>query len=416
MAPAYIRRDTRLLIKFRVESIPKSMRKIIHLDLDAFFCAVEELREPGLVGKPFAVGGKPDQRGVVASCSYAARQFGVRSAMPMARAVKVCPDLIILSGNHRLYEDYSEQVMQYLRTVTPWVEQISIDEAFMDVSAMPEQSAEIAHRLQTTIRNELKLPCSLGVASNKLVAKIATDVGKLRSHSLGPPYAITVVAPGEEAEFLAPLPVESLWGVGPKTAERLETLGVLTIGDLANQEEIALARIFGKMGPELVKRAQGIDDSPIITSHEVKSISQEVTFTRDVRDEIQLRQTLMELSDSVGNRLRQSQHKGTTVKLKLRWPDFTTLTRQITLPQPTDLDADIQRAAISLFEKVWRRGRAVRLLGVGMSGFNPASKQLSLWDIPSKKEKRVQEVVDGLQEKFGAQAIHRGRQAKRKHG
>jgi len=234
----------------------------------------------------------------------------------------------------------------------------------------------------------------------------------MRARSQGPPNAITVVAPGEEAVFLAPLPVEALWGVGPKTADRLETLGVLTIGDLAQQTEFELGRIFGKVGPELIQRARGIDESPIVTTHEVKSISQETTFARDIRDETFLRSTLVELSESVGRRLRQSHLQGTTVKLKLRWPDFTTITRQVTLAEPTDLDVDIQRAVVTLFEKVWHRGRAVRLLGVGVSGFGSISRQLSLWELPTRKEKRLQEAVESLQEKFGRQTIHRGRQEK----
>ena len=179
-------------------------RWIIHLDLDAFFCAVEEQRDPSLVGKPFAVGGRPNERGVVASCSYAARQFGIRSAMPMARALKLCPELIIVGSRHRNYSEVSRQVMQRLRELTPLVEQISIDEAFLDVSELESAPEAIARRLQAGIQAELGLPCSLGLASNKLVAKIATDVGKIKARGAGPPNALTVVPPGEEAEFLAP--------------------------------------------------------------------------------------------------------------------------------------------------------------------------------------------------------------------
>jgi DNA polymerase-4 len=230
-------------------------RKILHLDLDAFFCAVEELRNPALQGKPFAVGGQPHERGVVASCSYAARRCGVRSAMPMARALRLCPELIIVSSRHGLYGDVSESVMERVRNLTPFVEQVSIDEAFMDVSELTEEAETIAQRLQITIRSDLNLPCSLGVASNKLVAKIANDVGKIAAvknvgHS-GPPNAITVVPPGQEADFLAPLPVEMLWGVGPKTAARLAELNILTIGDLARWPDDELVRRFGKNGHDL---------------------------------------------------------------------------------------------------------------------------------------------------------------------
>lgn len=236
-------------------------RKILHLDLDAFFCAVEEQRDPTLVGKAFAVGGRPDQRGVVASCSYPARQFRVHSALPMSQAVNRCPNLIIIPANHRSYSDMSRKVMANLRELTPLVEQISIDEAFLDVSEIGLPSKQIAHQLQATIRQELGLPCSLGGASNKLVAKIANNVGKaagkLRTQGASPPNAINIVPDGAEAEFLALLPCDELWGVGPKTAKRLRDDGIHTIGDIAQQPEAVLARRFGKMGTAMSRHARG---------------------------------------------------------------------------------------------------------------------------------------------------------------
>jgi DNA polymerase-4 len=210
-----------------------SIRTIIHLDLDAFFCAVEEQRDPSLRGKPFAVGGRPESRGVVASASYMARKFGVRSAIPMAQAVRLCPELLVVSPNFAAYRAASRQVMERLHALTPLVEQISIDEAFLDVTALAEPGNALAVRLQATIRDELALSCSLGVATNKLVAKVATDVGKSLVRSGKMPQAICVVPPGEEAAFLAPLPATALWGVGPKTAEKLAELGMHTIGDIA---------------------------------------------------------------------------------------------------------------------------------------------------------------------------------------
>jgi DNA polymerase-4 len=251
-----------------------ALRKIIHLDLDAFFCAVEELHDASLTGKPFAVGGRPDERGVVASCSYAARAYGVRSAMPMAQALRLCPGLRILSSHHRLYHEVSAKVMDHLHRLTPLVEQISIDEAFLDVSDLSQDPIDIARLLQESINTDLKLPCSLGVATNKLVAKIANDVGKAATRGSGPPNAITDAPPGQEAAFLAPLPVLTLWGVGPKTADRLSDIGVQTIGDLARLPEKELIGMFGKVGQELWLHANGIDDRPIITEHEIKSISQ----------------------------------------------------------------------------------------------------------------------------------------------
>lgn len=383
-------------------------RKIIHLDLDAFFCAVEELQNPALRGKPFAVGGRPDERGVVASCSYAARSQGVRSAMPMRRAVTLCPKLQIISAQHRLYEQVSAQVMARLRGWTPLVEQISIDEAFLDLSDLPEPPETLARRLQAEIRTHLGLPCSLGAATNKLVAKIATDVGKTVRRSSEAPCAITVVPPGEEAAFLSPLPVEALWGVGPKTAQKLNELGIHTISDLSGWPESDLAMRFGKMGHEMYLRARGIDDSPIITEHETKSISQEVTFASDVSNGDVLIHTLRELSETVGRRLRQSELSGATVKLKLRWPDFTTLTRQQTLERPTELGDEIFTATLHLFEHVWQTGKAVRLLGVGVSGLNKPVRQLSLWEKDTEKNRRLQAALDSLWEKFGDEVIHKG--------
>src|SRR6266536_1734167 len=263
-------------------------RIILHLDLDAFFCAVEEQRDPALRGRPFAVGGRPDSRGVVTSASYMARKFGVHSAMPMAQAARLCPDLRVVPPNFAAYRAASQQVMARLD------EQISINEAFLDVTALDEPGDILAAQLQTTIRDELALSCSLGVATNKLVAKVATDVGKSLVRSGKMPQAICVVPPGDEATFLAPLPATALWGVGPKTAEKLAELGMHTIGDIAAWPAADLARRFGQHGDDLVRRACGIDTRPIVTERATKSISQETTFARDVTDRAKLERTLRE--------------------------------------------------------------------------------------------------------------------------
>jgi DNA polymerase IV len=371
------------------DNVSAWVRKILHLDLDAFFCAVEEQQSPGLVGRPFAVGGRPSERGVVSSCSYPARRLGIHSAMPMAQALKLCPNLVVLPPRIPLYSQVSNQVMQRLFDLTDQVERISIDEAFVDASDLPQTGERLALHLQTRIREELGLPCSLGVATNKLVAKIANDMGKSTARKKqaehtaagsGAPNAITIVPPGQEAEFLAPLPVEALWGVGPKTAARLAELGVSTIGDLAHLPPVELISRFGRTGADLAERANGIDDRPICTTHEVKSISQETTFARDIRDEVFLKRTLSELCFGVGGQLRKEQLCCQTVKLKIRWPDFQTLTRQVTLPLPTDRDEDIQTAALFLFRKIWHPRQAVRLLGVGASSLGPPVRQLMLWD------------------------------------
>jgi DNA polymerase-4 len=389
-------------------------RTILHLDLDAFFCAVEELLNPALKGKAFAVGGRPEERGVVASCSYAARAFGVRSAMPMSTAVQRCPDLLIVSRRMGKYSEVSRRVMAILHDLTPLVEQLSIDEAFLDVTGLPGSGESIARQLQARINDELQLPCSLGVASNKLVAKIANNIGKDHATPGQPPNAITLVLPGEEASFLAPLSIRELWGVGPKTAERLNAMGVQTIGDLTRFSEQGLTQRFGKLGHEMYYRARGIDNRPIETEHETKSISAETTFVHDVRDEAHLKRTLRELADEVGRRVRKHHLRGKTVTIKLRWSDFTTLTRQTTLPQPIDSDEAIYVAAVALLDKAWSRGRPVRLIGVGLSGFDVEvlPQQLGLWDaapLPEPpRENPLQDTLDKLRERFGDDAIKRG--------
>jgi DNA polymerase-4 len=388
-------------------------RTILHLDLDAFFCAVEELHDPSLRGKAFAVGGQPGQRGVVASCSYAARRFGVRSAMPTSRALRLCPELLVISHHHGNYGEMSGKVMERLNDLSPLVEQISIDEAFVDISDLREQPEMIARALQKRVNDETGLPCSVGVASNKLVAKIATEVGKKTAKRDHPPNAVTVVPPGTEAAFLEPLAVEMLWGVGPKTAAKLAGVGITTIGDLARCPAGELLRWFGENGRDLAHRACGVDDSPVTTEHEVKSISQETTFTRDERDDWMLAATIRELSAKVGRRLRQANLAGTTVRIKLRWPDFTTLTRQVSLSQPTDQDEEIYRLALDLLEKVRAKGKAVRLIGVGVSGLGAPLRQLELWGVESDKSRRLQEVLDTVRSRFGEKAIRRGRKIQR---
>lgn len=384
-------------------------RTILHLDLDAFYCSVEEIQNPELRGKPFAVGGKPNERGVVASCSYAARAMGVRSAMPMSRALQLCRNLIIVPGRHKLYGEYSDKVMEKLRNLTPLVEQISIDEAFLDISDIQQAPARLALDMQTAIRTELKLPSSIGIASNKLVAKIATEVGKKSNKNKNaPPFGLTIVPVGEEAKFLASLPADMLWGVGPKTSARLSELGIHTIGDIANWPQKELIRLFGENGRDLWQHAQGIDNRPIVTEYETKSVSQETTFSVDVRDEKTLEKTLREQARDVARQLRKGDLVGKTVKLKIRWSDFTTLTRQITLPASTDSEDEIYRTAIRLMKTVRKPNQPVRLIGVGVSGIGAPVRQLSLWDVGSEKSRKLQEVVDQLQEKYGKDVIHKG--------
>ncbi len=390
-------------------------RTILHLDLDAFFCSVEESRNPELRGKAFAVGGQPDERGVVASCSYAARKNGVRSAMPMSQALRLSPGLLIVSSRHHLYREVSQQVMHILHNVTALVEQISIDEAFLDISDIRDEPQRLARGLQARIRDELQLPCSIGIASNKMLAKIATEVGKaialkrIKAQGLTePPNAVTVVGYGEEAAFLNPLPAEMLWGVGPKTSKRLTELGIHTIGDIAKWPESEMIRLFGENGRELSRHAKGLDDRPVVTEHETKSISQEITYSRDVRDDKLLEKTLKEMSMEVARQLRKNNLAGKTIKLKIRWPDFTTLTRQTTLNNPTDQEEEIERAALELMKAVRKPKQAVRLIGVGVSGLGAPIRQLGLWDVDNEKSRKLQMALDELQQKFGRDVIHKG--------
>ncbi len=390
-------------------------RKILHLDLDAFFCAVEERRRPDLRGKPFAVGGRPNERGVISSCSYPARQYGVHSAMPTARALKLCPDLILVTPEHHAYHAASVQVMEIINQLTPLVEQISIDEAFIDVSDLPQSGLELAKNLQSSISEKTGLPCSIGVATNKLVAKIATNIGKSTHRAPSPPRAILVVPPGGEAAFLAPLPARELWGVGPKMSAHLVELGITTIGELAKMPETWMVKQFGKWGHEISLHARGIDDRPIELLREAKSISQEVTFDRDVAEQKRLEDTLQDLSTQVGYRLRKEGLNGSTVRIKLRWPDFSTHTRQLTLQQSTDQDGIIFNVARQLFHSLWQPGRAVRLLGVGVSGLSNQFYQMSLWDGSNEKERRLLAALDALRQRYGEEAVQRGRTVRRKN-
>jgi DNA polymerase-4 len=378
-------------------------RTILHVDLDAFFVSVELLERPDLRGKPVAVGGRPDERGVIASASYEARKFGVRSALPTRTAFQLCPELILLPGRHDLYAQHSQHVMTMLREITPQIEQISIDEAFLDITGteLRHGSPEtLAHLLHDRIRDEFGLPCSIGVASNKLVAKIATEQAK--------PNNIRIVPAGEEANFLAPLPVRALWGVGPKTAEVLKGLGIETIGQIAQARSEVLAYRLGRNGADdLLRRARGIDDSLVEEDRAVKQISQEVTFVKDIAEVQPLRATVLELSEGVGRHLRENDLSARTIAIKLRYGDFSTFTRQITLPQPTNLDQDIFQQAWSLFERHWNR-RAVRLIGVAARQLNTTARQLDLFEQRDGRTERLTRAVDDIRHKYGTESLKRG--------
>jgi DNA polymerase-4 len=349
---------------------------IAHLDLDAFYAAVEVLEEPGLAGKPVLVGGRSHQRGVVLTASYSARAFGARSGMPMSRALSLCPNAVVVPPRHRLYREYSRQVMAIVRQTAPLIEQMSVDEAFLDLSdqvSVWEDAIEIVGRLKSRVREQVGLTASLGLAKNKLVAKVASDQDK--------PDGLTVVRPGEEAAFLAPLPVRALWGIGPVTAEKLAGMGVKTVGQLAQVPEPELRSRFGRHGAAMARHALGIDKRSVVTERTPKSVGQERTFTRDLSDVSSLEAQMMRLSQGVSQRLRRNGLVAGTVAIKLRYSDFTTLSRQMHLSVATDDEKLIYQAALSLFHREWKPGQPVRLLGVtGRQLCQPAGQMPLLLD------------------------------------
>jgi len=333
------------------------MRQIIHLDLDAFFAAVEVLLDPNLKGKPLVVSmGDPKGRGVVSTASYEARRYGVGSAMPLFRAMQLCPTAIVVPVRHRVYSEYSRRVMNLLRDFSPLVEQVSIDEAYIEIP--PERDAvQVARAMQARIKNEIGLDATIAVAPNKLVSKIACNVAK--------PRGFIVIKEGEEEGFLAMLPIEKLPGAGKVTREKLARWNVKTIGDLAKVPEVELRRAFGKHGEYMSHAAQGRDDSAVVSERETKSISSENTFEHDTRDIGKIEKYLDEMSGDVARQLQRENVLARTIVLKLRYGDFTTITRQTTLRTPTREENEINALIKQLLDKHWDSKRAVRLVGVG---------------------------------------------------
>ena len=378
-------------------------RTILHVDLDAFFAAVEQRDRPELRGKPVIVGGGgPNQRGVVSAASYEARRFGVHSAMPLRVAGRLCPHGVFLPVDGTKYQAVSREVMAILRRYTPLVEPISIDEAFLDVTgsrALFGDGEAIGRRIRTDIRAELDLTVSVGVARTKLVAKIASDLRK--------PDGLVVVPPGEEAAFLAPLAITRLWGVGAKSAAALREYGVQTIGDLAALPEDLLVRRFGKYGAGLADRARGLDADPVGDRDAAKSVSHEHTFDVDTSDREVIERTILGMAEGVAGRLRDSGVKASTVTVKIRDSSFRTITRQRTLPEPTDLTEPIFRTAMDL-ARPEVRGLRIRLLGVGASGLGERD-QLALFADVDPRRRRVVEAADAVRHRFGERAITRAR-------
>ncbi|MGZ4757191.1 MAG: DNA polymerase IV [Acidimicrobiia bacterium] len=378
---------------------------ILHLDLDAFFASVEQLADPSLRGRPVVVGGLGN-RGVVAAASYEARRFGIHSAMPMARARRACPDAAFLSPRFDAYSDASAQVMAVLRDVTPLVEPISLDEAFLDVGGARRSlggGPEIGQQLRARIRAETGLTASVGAATTKLLAKLASDLAK--------PDGMLVVEPGTELEFLHPLPVTRLWGVGPATRKRLDRFKVETVGDLAKLPESTLARELGaSAGAHLHALAWNRDDRPVEPDRAMKSIGHEETFARDRDDLVGLERDALRMADAVTTRLRSASKTARTVQLKIRYGDFRTITRSHTLPSPTDLAAEIGETARDLLRAV-DLGAGIRLLGVSVQQLEEGVAVQGRLDLeggppaPSGERRALEEAVDTVRERFGDDAV-----------
>jgi len=379
---------------------------ILHIDMDAFYASVEERDDPSLVGKPVIVGGSAEGRGVVAAANYEARRFGVHSAMATGRARRLCPHVIIIKPRIDDYAAVSRQIRDIFEQFTPLVEPLSLDEAFLDVTGSEPLfglSAEIGRQIKRRIREELQLTASVGVAPNKFVAKIASDLKK--------PDGFVVVEPGEVQSFLDPLPVGRLWGVGKVTGQVFERLKVHTIGQLRQMSVASLQELFGAAGNYYWQLAHGIDDRRVVPAREAKSISNETTFTEDIADMEVLRAWLVELVEQVARRLRQHDIKGRTVELKVRFADFQTITRSLTLPEPTSSTRELLDTGVELLTKrLPARHQPIRLLGFGVSRLDGSGRsQQTLFDQPDReRHQELDRVADQITEKFGKLAIRRG--------
>jgi DNA polymerase-4 len=379
-------------------------RYIAHFDLDSFFVSVEMLLDPSLLGKAVVVGGSKD-RGVVTTCSYEARKFGVRSAMPMRRAMELCPHAIIVKSSYGQYAKYSAWVTNIIAANAPLYEKASIDEFYIDLTGMDTffNPLEWTIKLRQTIMDETGLPISFGLATNKLVAKIATDEAK--------PNGYLFVTPGKEKEFLAPLPVEKLGGVGKKSHQTLLGLGIYTIGDILKYDAGLLGKALGKWGTQLVRQANGLSDSVVSPHRESKSISAENTFEENTSDlEILLAQ-LVGQAERVAYELRQEKKYATCVAIKFRNANFETSTRQITIPA-TIADSDIIKAATDLFTKLYVPGTMVRLLGVRLAGLTDTGAQTNLFDNKTEQH-ALYDAIDAVKNKFGKSVLRKARTIKK---
>jgi DNA polymerase-4 len=385
------------------------VRTIFHVDMDAFFVSVEELFDPALKGRPVVVGGRPNERGVVSAASYEARKFGVHSALPLRTAYKLCPQAIFVDGHPDRYREYSHKVFDVLHSFSPVVEMASIDEAYLDMTGSERLHGpplRAAHLLHERIRAATLLNCSIGAATSRLVAKVTSDQAK--------PNGVIWVIPGQEARFLAPLDIRRIPGIGKVTEKNLHAIGIRKVGDLARLDDRFLEQRFGKLGLALAGKAHGLDaggwfDTGIGEEAGPKSISHEHTYGEDTSDPDTLEATLAKLSEMVGRRLREHQLFARTVQLKLRYSDFTTITRARSVERPTQIDNEIYAEIRELFRRNWKPGTKVRLLGVHASGFGESGDQMDLLgEDRHEKWSRALAAADRLRDKFGESAVGLG--------
>jgi DNA polymerase IV len=382
-------------------------RTILHVDMDAFYAAVEMRDHPELRGKPVIVGSDPKEgkgRGIVSTCSYEARKFGVHSAQPISQAWRLCPHGIYVRPDMEKYARVSGRVMNILLDFTDMLEQVSIDEAFLDVTGSEKifgTGKEIAEKIKRRISEELQLTASVGVAQNKFIAKVASDLKK--------PNGLVIVGPGHEKEFLAPLSISRLWGVGPKTEAKLLSFGVERIGQLAALNHSELAARFGKSGAHLWQLAQGIDDRPVLPEEGFKSIGHENTFEHDTSDLKLLESTLLALTEKVARRLRMQGVCARTIAVKFREADFSTFTRRTTVATPVDTTEKIFPIARGLMRSLIRKSVLVRLIGVSASNLEAEvrGKQMTLLDQAPQKDRKLAAALDDIVQRFGDQAITR---------
>ncbi|MGD8560423.1 MAG: DNA polymerase IV [Gammaproteobacteria bacterium] len=381
---------------------------IIHADMDAFYVSVELLDKPQLRDKPVAVGGPSRTRGVVSAANYIARQYGVHSALPCAIATRRCPDLVLLKPRIAIYAEYSQKIKNIFLRYTPVIEPLALDEAFLDAEASKKlfgDSPSIGRKIKQDIKNELGLTVSIGIAPNKFIAKIASDIDK--------PDGFVVVRPGEIQQFLDPLPVTRIWGIGKVSSAKLKRRHIHTIGDLRKLPQSQLREWFGKHGDHLHQLANGIDPRPVVTDHQAKSISHECTYDEDLHDTGTIEAQLLHLTEQVAARIRHSELKGRTITIKVRYGDFKTITRSHSVTEPTNNTAAVwQVVKQELIPRVDLSRQGIRLLGVGVSHFNDlsnATEQIDLFEQNTQQASHIDELTDAINEKFGQQAIRRGK-------